>query len=104
MPRFPDHRPRRLRATDALRAMVRETTFAPRNLIYPLFVTYALGEPREIRSMPGNYHWPVERVAHEVATVAELGIPAVLLFGIPEEKDAVGSGAYAEDGIVQRAV
>src|SRR5205823_11476270 len=104
MPRFPDHRPRRLRATAALRAMVRETSLSPRNLIYPLFVTHASGEPREIGSMPGNYHWPLESVAREVASVAELGIPAVLLFGIPEEKDAVGSGAYAEDGVVQRAV
>jgi len=84
--------------------MVRETSLSPRNLIYPLFVTYASGEPREIGSMPGNYHWPVDVVAREAASVAELGIPAVLLFGIPEAKDAAGSGAYAEEGVVQRAV
>ena len=62
MPRFPDHRPRRLRATDALRAMVRETTFAPRNLIYPLFVTHASGEPREIRSMPRSNRSVISRM------------------------------------------
>jgi len=84
--------------------MVRETSLSPRNLIYPLFVTHASGEPREIGSMPGNYHWPLHRIDGEVAAVAELGIPAVLLFGIPEEKDAAGSAAYAEGGVVQRAV
>ncbi len=84
--------------------MVRETTLAVDDLIYPLFVTRAGGEPTEIGSMPGNYHWPVERVAAEAEAVAALGIPAVLLFGIPEAKDAVGSGAYDEGGVVQRAV
>jgi porphobilinogen synthase len=84
--------------------MVRETTLDVGDLIYPLFVTHLSGEPREIASMPGNFHWPVERVAAEVEAVAALSIPAVLLFGIPEAKDAVGSGAYAEAGVVQRAV
>jgi porphobilinogen synthase len=104
MPRFPVHRPRRLRATPALRAMVRETALDLTDLIYPLFVTHLAGEPREIASMPGNFHWPVARVAGEVEAIAALGLPAVLLFGIPETKDSVGSGAYAEAGVVQEAV
>jgi porphobilinogen synthase len=84
--------------------MVRETDVDAGDLIYPLFVTHAAGEPREIASMPGNFHWPVDRVASEAAAVFELGIPAVLLFGLPPEKDALGAGAYAERGVVQEAV
>lgn len=84
--------------------MVRETRLSVEELIYPLFVTHEKGVQREIPSMPGNFHWSVERVAAECEAVAALGIPAVLLFGIPEEKDAEGSGAYHEHGVVQRAV
>lgn len=102
--RFPAHRPRRLRGSEALRRMVRETTLDAGDLIYPLFVTHARGEPREIASMPGNFHWPPDRIAVEAEAVAALGIPAVLLFGLPPEKDAAGSGAYAEHGVVQEAV
>jgi porphobilinogen synthase len=84
--------------------MVRETRLSVEELIYPLFVTHEKGVQREIPSMPGNFHWSVERVAAECEAVAALGIPAVLLFGIPEEKDAEGSGAYHEHGVVQQAV
>jgi porphobilinogen synthase len=101
---IPDRRPRRLRRTETLRRLVRETELSVSDLVYPLFVTHERGEPREITSMPGNYHWSVDRVARECEEVAALGIPAVLLFGIPESKDAAGTGAYHEHGVVQQAV
>jgi len=100
---FPLHRPRRLRRNKLIRSMVRETQLSPRNFIYPLFVYPGEGIKREISSMPGNYHWSVDRLAEECREVASLGIPAVILFGLPESKDEVGSSAYAADGIVQRA-
>ena len=84
--------------------MVRETHVTTDDLVYPLFVAPGTGLKREIPSMPGNFHWSVDRLAAEVEEIAGLGIPAVLLFGLPESKDAVGSGAYAEAGIVQAAV
>ncbi|MFN3653171.1 MAG: porphobilinogen synthase [Armatimonadota bacterium] len=101
---IPDRRPRRLRGSETLRRMVRETEVSPADLIYPLFVTHQPNTRREIAAMPGNYHWSVDRIAGECAEVAALGIPAVLLFGIPEEKDACGSGAFDPEGVVQRAV
>ncbi len=84
--------------------MVRETRLAATDFIYPLFVCPGEGVKREIGAMPGNYQMSVDEVVKECAEVAGLGIPAVLLFGLPESKDAEGSGAYAADGIVQRAV
>lgn len=84
--------------------MVRETKLAVDDLIYPLFVTHERETRREIGAMPGNFHWSVDRIARECEEVASLGIPAVLLFGIPEAKDAVGSGAYDERGVVQQAI
>ena len=84
--------------------MVRETELSPRNFIYPLFVTHEPNTRREIGAMPGNYHWSVDRLARECEEIASLGIPSVILFGIPEEKDAVGCGAYHPNGVVQRAV
>ena len=84
--------------------MVRETRLAATDFIYPLFVCPGKGVKREIGAMPGNYQMSVDEVVKECAEVAGLGIPAVLLFGSPESKDAEGSGAYAADGIVQRAV
>jgi porphobilinogen synthase len=102
--RFPAHRPRRLRSGDRLRGMVRETTLAAEQFIYPLFIAAGASQPEEIASMPGQFRWPVDRVAEEAVEVASLGIPAVILFGIPDSKDAQGSGAYDEGGIVQRAV
>ena len=97
------HRPRRLRRLPGLRALVRETTLAVDDLIYPLFVRPA-GEVKPIGSMPGISQWPVDRIAAEAAEVAALGIPAVLLFGIPEKKDPEGSESHAPDGVVQRAI
>lgn len=101
---LPERRPRRLRRSDALRRMVRETRLSAEELIYPLFVTHEPNTRREIAAMPGNYHWSVDRIAAECEEVASLGIRSVLLFGIPEEKDAVGTGAYHSHGVVQQAV
>jgi len=84
--------------------MVRETNLSVDQLIYPLFVTETSVEPREISAMPGIYQWPLEHLGREVERIAKLGIPAVLLFGIPAEKDEVGSQAYAEQGIIQQAI
>ncbi|MBZ5669187.1 MAG: porphobilinogen synthase [Acidobacteriia bacterium] len=101
---FPIHRPRRLRRTEALRGFVRETHLNVSSLVYPLFVCPGTKVKDEIKSMPGNYRWSVDGLAEECRSVHDLGIPAVILFGIPESKDEVGSGAYDPDGIVQRAV
>ena len=97
-------RGRRLRRTENMRRMVRETKLSPDDLIYPLFVTHGLDVKMEIPSMPGVYHFSVDALCKEAEEVASLGIPAVLLFGLPAEKDELGSEAYAPDGIVQRAV
>ena len=101
---FPIHRPRRLRRSEALRDMVRETRLSARSLVYPLFVCPGAGVKEEIRSMPGNYHWSVDRLTEECKSVFDAGVPAVMLFGIPESKDEEGTGAYDPQGIVQRAV
>lgn len=101
---FPIHRPRRLRRTEAIRDLVRETRLSARSLIYPLFVCPGAKVKDEIKSMPGNYRWSVDLLVEECKAVHALGIPAVILFGIPEKKDEVGSDAYASEGIVQRAV
>lgn len=101
---FPENRPRRLRRTEALRRMVRETTLAPSNLVYPLFVAPGNGVKREISSLPGQFHFSVDRLAKEAEEIANLGIPAVILFGLPEKKDRVGSEAWHEHGVVQKAV
>jgi len=101
---YPTHRPRRLRRTEALRDLVRETRLTARSLIYPLFVCPGSKVQSEIKSMPGNYRWSVDLLVEECKTVHDLGIPAVILFGIPEKKDEVGSEAYDPEGIVQRAV
>jgi porphobilinogen synthase len=93
-----------LRRTDALRGFVRETRLSVRSLIYPLFVCPGAQVKDEIKSMPGNYRWSVDRLVEECKSAQDLGVPAVILFGIPESKDEVGSGAYDPDGIVQRAV
>jgi porphobilinogen synthase len=87
-----------------LRRMVRETALGPDDFIYPLFVMPGKGQAEEIPSMPGQFRFTVDRLPAEVEEVARLGIPAVILFGIPEAKDEVASGAYAPDGIVQQAV
>jgi porphobilinogen synthase len=101
---YPDERPRRLRRGERLRAMVRETTLSPANLIYPLFVAPGEGFRREIASLPGCYHLSVDQVAREAEEVEKLGIGGVILFGLPSAKDPVGSEGYADDGVVQQAV
>ena len=101
---FPYERPRRLRRTERLRAMVRETTLSPANLIYPLFVAPGEGLRREIPSLPGCFHLSVDEVAREAEEVERLGIGGVILFGLPSAKDPVGSEGYADDGVVQQAV
>jgi porphobilinogen synthase len=101
---FPYERPRRLRRTERLRAMVRETTLSPANLIYPLFVAPGEGLRREIPSLPGCFHLSVDEAAREAEEVERLGIGGVILFGLPSAKDPVGSEGYADDGVVQQAV
>ena len=101
---FPTHRSRRLRRTETLRRMVRETRLSVDDLIYPLFICPGKGVRDPIGSMPGVARLSVDQAVEECREVAHLGIPAVILFGIPESKDAAGSGAYADDGIVQQAI
>ena len=101
---FPTHRPRRLRRTEALRGLVRETALSTRSLVYPMFVCPGRKVKNEILSMPGNFRWSVDMLVDECKAVSDLGIPAVILFGIPEKKDETGSGAYDPKGIIQRAV
>src|SRR3954449_9806886 len=103
---FPLHRPRRLRRHPRLRDLVREHRLTGADLIYPMFVYHGTNLRREIPSMPGQYQLSLDRFGEAVAEVAELGIPAVLLFGIPEQKhkNARGSAASAETGIVQEAI
>ena len=97
------NRPRRLRATPALRAMVRETELNARDFIYPLFVRHGQGRS-EIRSMPGVYRLSVEDAVREAETALKTGVNAIILFGIPEEKDPIGLENFADDGIVQQAI
>ena len=101
---FPTHRPRRLRRTEAIRSLVRETRLSVESFIYPLFVCPGSKVKDEIPSMPGNYRWSVDRLVDECLAASDLGIRAVILFGIPAKKDPVGSDAYDPKGIVQRAV
>lgn len=101
---FPFVRPRRLRQSEKLRGLVRETHLNVDQLIYPVFIAEGLSEPKEIAAMPGIMQWPLELIGREAKRIAELGIPGLLLFGIPNEKDPVGSQAYAEHGVVQEAI
>jgi porphobilinogen synthase len=101
---FPVHRMRRMRASASLRSLVRETRLAPAQFILPLFACPGEGVRKEIGSMPGNFQLSVDQLVKECAGAASLGIGGVMLFGIPEAKDETASGAYAENGIVQRAV
>ena len=101
---FPITRLRRLRKNENLRRMVRETRLSVDNLIYPLFVTFGKGVKDEISSMPGNYRFSVDKISKEVKEAQNLGIPAIILFGIPEHKDEVGSEAYNKCGVVQEAI
>jgi porphobilinogen synthase len=98
------HRPRRLRRTAAIRGLVRETRLSPETFIYPLFVTGGEGRRREVGSMPGVFQLSVDELVKEARAAREDGIPGVLLFGLPESKDPVGSGAFDPEGPVQSAV
>jgi len=104
LPVYPVQRPRRLRRSKALRDMVRETILSPSDFIFPLFVRPGSDIKMPIASMPGQYQWSVDRVVSEVRYIASLGIMAVILFGIPENKDAVGSDNFDPDGIVPQAI
>jgi porphobilinogen synthase len=101
---FPAERPRRLRSSERLRRMVRETRLTPDRLIYPLFVVPGEGVRREISSLPGCFHLSVDEAAREAREVEGLGIAGVILFGLPEGKDPQGTQGYADDGVVPRAV
>jgi porphobilinogen synthase len=101
---FPAERPRRLRRGERLRAMVRETRLAPEQLIYPLFVAPGAGLRREIASLPGCFHLSADEAAREAREVESLGIGGVILFGLPEGKDPLGTEGYADDGVVQEAI
>jgi porphobilinogen synthase len=101
---FPTHRPRRLRRTEAMRDLVRETHVMPEDLIYPMFVQETSGRPEPIEAMPGQMRHTVDSLLAAADEAASAGVRGVMLFGIPRVKDEAGSQAYAEDGIVQRAL
>ncbi|NVB79359.1 MAG: porphobilinogen synthase [Kofleriaceae bacterium] len=101
---YPDYRPRRMRRTENLRRMIRETRLAPEDFIYPLFVVPGSGVAKPIGSLPGQFNYSVDKAVDAAAAAADLGIPAVILFGIPERKDAVGSEAWKDAGVVQKAI
>lgn len=101
---FPLHRPRRLRGSENIRRMVRETRLSVDQLVQPFFVIYGEDVVNPVASMPGVHQFSVDRLVPQVKETWELGIPAVLLFGIPERKDSVGSGAYDKEGIIQQAI
>src|SRR5580698_8645680 len=100
---FPANRMRRLRRSETLRALVRETRLTPESLVYPLFICPGSGVRKEVRSMPGVYNLSVDEAVREVRDTRSLGVLSVILFGLPEKKDEVATGAWAENGIVQRA-
>src|SRR5215468_7300451 len=101
---FPVYRPRRLRESPLLRSMLRETTLRTDDLILPFFTVHGRGVREPIGSMPGQYRLSIDELLRECKDAASMGIPAVLLFGLPQEKDPRGTEAYAEDGIIQQAV
>jgi porphobilinogen synthase len=100
---FPANRLRRLRRTETLRTLVRETRLTPESLVYPLFVCPGTGLRKEVRSMPGVFNLSVDEAVKEVRETRALGVLSIILFGLPEKKDEVATGAWSEDGIVQRA-
>jgi porphobilinogen synthase len=101
---YPDYRPRRMRRTEALRRMMRETRLSVDDFIYPLFVVPGSGVEKPISSLPGQFNFSVDKAVDAAKRAHDLGIPAVILFGIPEHKDAVGSEAWKDGGIVQKAI
>lgn len=101
---FPDYRPRRLRRSDMFRRMIRETVLGTDDLILPLFAVDGKNIKNPVESMPGHYQLSADNIVKAVRDARDLGIPAVMIFGIPDKKDPLGTGAYAKDGIVQRTV
>ncbi len=101
---FPDYRPRRMRQSEAFRRMVRETILTPNDFILPLFAIKGKNVENPIPSMPGQFQLSVDNLVKTAEKAYKLGVPAVMLFGIPEKKDALGTQAYIKDGIVQKAV
>lgn len=100
---FPATRMRRLRRNEQVRSLVRETRLVPENFVYPMFVCPGKGVRKEVRSMPGVFNFSVDEAIKEARETYSLGVPAVILFGLPEKKDAVATGAWAENGVVQQA-
>jgi porphobilinogen synthase len=101
---FPEYRARRLRKKETLRRLVRETRLTVDGFVYPLFCVPGKGVKKEVPSMPGQYNLSVDEAVKSAKEAYDLGIPGVLLFGIPEKKDAVGSEAWDDKGVVQRAI
>lgn len=101
---FPSYRPRRLRKNENMRRLIRETRLSVDDLVYPLFAVTGKGVKKPINSMPGNFQMSVDHIVKEVRKTKDLGIPGVLLFGIPDKKDELATGAFAKDGIIQLAV
>jgi porphobilinogen synthase len=101
---FPDYRPRRMRQRQAFRKMVRETVLSVNDFILPLFAVDGKGIKAPIDAMPGQYHYSIDNLVKVARQAFNLGVPAIILFGIPSKKDPLGTQAYAKDGIVQRAI
>ncbi len=101
---FPQFSARRIRGNEIFSRMVRETSLSVNDLVYPMFSAFGSGIQKEVSSMPGIYQQSIEHIVAEAKEVRDLGIPAVLLFGIPETKDAVGSDAYSDTGIIQETI
>ncbi|MDQ3370714.1 MAG: porphobilinogen synthase [Myxococcota bacterium] len=101
---YPDYRPRRMRRTEGLRRLVRETRLSVDDFVYPLFIVPGSGIEKPISSLPGQFNYSIDKAVDAASRAADLGIPAVLLFGVPEHKDAVGSEAWKDSGIIQKAI
>ena len=101
---FPEYRPRRMRQNETFRSMIRETRLSAEQMIYPLFILPGKGIREEVSSMPGVFRLSVDQLAKEAKECLALGVRSVILFGLPEKKDALGSGAYAKNGIIQQAI
>ncbi|MBL4902866.1 MAG: porphobilinogen synthase [Desulfocapsa sp.] len=101
---FPEYRPRRLRKNESMRALIRETQLSPAQFVYPVFIAPGKNKREAISSMPGVYRLSVDQLKKEAQECMELGVNSMILFGLPEKKDAMGSGAHAKDGIIQRAI
>ncbi|MBU1140103.1 MAG: porphobilinogen synthase [Proteobacteria bacterium] len=101
---FPEYRPRRLRKNESLRALIRETRLSPDQFVYPLFIMPGKNKREEISSMPGVFRISVDQLGNEAKECMKLGVNSVILFGLPEKKDAMGTGAHAKDGIIQRGI